>query len=145
MMTISLLRNCFFFIVWSKVKQAFVRDPDGYYLEFCRSFTKLTQDQIFSTTIFLLLKRSEFCPSFNVFHFSCKVLENYLVQAQGEKKQLNKNKSWLMCSMYTISDSKINFIVRTKNNNILFLFLMKGEYESVLRADQRKTTDEDVK
>jgi len=51
-----------------QVKQAFVRDPDGYYLEFC----------------------------------SCKVLENYLEQA-------------------------------------------KGEYESVLKADQRKTAYEDVK
>ena len=35
-----LMRKNIFLTMFDKVKQAFVRDPDGYYLEFCRLFAK---------------------------------------------------------------------------------------------------------
>ena len=37
-----------FLTMFDKVKQAFVRDPDGYYLEFCRLFAKRALETSFS-------------------------------------------------------------------------------------------------
>ena len=78
-----------FVIVWCKVKQAFVRDPDGYYLEFCRSIPKLTQNQIFSPTIFLL-KQSEFCPSLKSLISVARCLKTTWYKPRVRRKKLHK-------------------------------------------------------
>ena len=51
-----LMRKNIFLTMFDKVKQAFVRDPDGYYLEFCRLFAKRALETSFSPNYILSYK-----------------------------------------------------------------------------------------